>query len=53
LRIRPGTAHIVFHEPVYPANFANREELRQAVRTAIASSLPEWMRNEKPNRNEE
>jgi 1-acyl-sn-glycerol-3-phosphate acyltransferase len=48
LRIHPSTAHIVFHEPVYPANFTNREELLQAVRAAIASSLPEWMRNEKP-----
>jgi 1-acyl-sn-glycerol-3-phosphate acyltransferase len=42
--IRPGTAHIVFHEPVFPANFANREDLMKAVRAAIASGLPEWMR---------
>jgi 1-acyl-sn-glycerol-3-phosphate acyltransferase len=44
LRIRPGTAHIIFHEPVYPANFATREELLQAVRASIASGLPDWMR---------
>jgi len=44
LRIRPGKAYIVFHEPVYPANFASREELLQAVRNSIASGLPEWMR---------
>jgi len=44
LRIRPGTAHIVFHAPVYPGDYANREELLQAVRAAIASGLPEWMR---------
>jgi 1-acyl-sn-glycerol-3-phosphate acyltransferase len=43
-RIRPGTAHIVFHPPIYPANFATREELLTAVREAIASGLPEWMR---------
>jgi 1-acyl-sn-glycerol-3-phosphate acyltransferase len=43
-RIHPGVAHIVFHAPVLPANFATREELSEAVRTAIASSLPEWMR---------
>jgi 1-acyl-sn-glycerol-3-phosphate acyltransferase len=49
MRIHPGTAHIVFHTPVYPANFANREELLQAVRAAIASALPDWMRNEKPD----
>ena len=44
LCIRPGTAHIVFHEPVNPSDYATREELMQAVRTAIASELPEWMR---------
>jgi 1-acyl-sn-glycerol-3-phosphate acyltransferase len=45
LRIRPGTAHIEFHAPVYPRDFATREDLRDAVRAAIASGLPEWMRN--------
>jgi 1-acyl-sn-glycerol-3-phosphate acyltransferase len=44
-RIFPGAAHIVFHPPIYPANFAAREELMEAVRSAIASGLPEWMRN--------
>jgi 1-acyl-sn-glycerol-3-phosphate acyltransferase len=44
LRIRPGTAHIVFHAPLYPANFVNRDDLLQAVRASIASGLPEWMR---------
>jgi 1-acyl-sn-glycerol-3-phosphate acyltransferase len=44
LRIRPATAHIVFHPPVYPNDFATREELLEAVRAAIASGLPEWMR---------
>ncbi len=44
LRIKPGTAHIIFHAPLYPADFANREELLEAVRSAIASGLPEWMR---------
>jgi len=44
LRMKPGTAHIVFHPPLYPADFANREELLKAVRAAIASGLPEWMR---------
>ncbi|MDR3772168.1 MAG: lysophospholipid acyltransferase family protein [Terracidiphilus sp.] len=42
--IKPGTVHFVFHPPLYPANFATREELMQAVRAAIASGLPEWMR---------
>lgn len=44
LRIKPGTAHIVFHAPVFPNDYATREELQEAVRTAIASGLPEWMR---------
>ncbi|HEY1901386.1 MAG TPA: lysophospholipid acyltransferase family protein [Terracidiphilus sp.] len=43
-RIHPGTAHIIFHAPIYPASFATREELLAAVRDAIASGLPEWMR---------
>jgi 1-acyl-sn-glycerol-3-phosphate acyltransferase len=42
--IRPGTAHIVFHEPLFPAEFATRDDLMKAVRAAIASGLPEWMR---------
>ncbi len=45
LRIHPGTARIVFHAPVYPRDFATREDLLDAVRAAIASGLPEWMRN--------
>ncbi|HET6170465.1 MAG TPA: lysophospholipid acyltransferase family protein [Terracidiphilus sp.] len=45
MRICPGTAHIVFHPPVYPRDYANRDELMSAVRTAIASGLPEWMRS--------
>jgi 1-acyl-sn-glycerol-3-phosphate acyltransferase len=42
--IKPGTAHIIFHAPIYPRDYATREELSQAVRTVIASGLPEWMR---------
>jgi 1-acyl-sn-glycerol-3-phosphate acyltransferase len=44
LKIRPGTAHIQFHAPVYPDEFETREALLEAVRSAIASGLPEWMR---------
>jgi 1-acyl-sn-glycerol-3-phosphate acyltransferase len=43
-RIYPGTAHIIFHEPVVPADYPNRDQLAEAVREAIASGLPEWMR---------
>jgi 1-acyl-sn-glycerol-3-phosphate acyltransferase len=42
--IKSGTAQIIFHAPVYPREFATREELLQAVRTAVASGLPESMR---------
>jgi len=44
VRLKPGTAHIIFHAPVNPHDFATREELLEAVRAAIASGLPEWMR---------
>ena len=44
LRMHPGPAYVVFHPPIDPARFATREELTQAVRNAIASGLPEWMR---------
>jgi 1-acyl-sn-glycerol-3-phosphate acyltransferase len=44
LRVNPGTAHIVFHEPLNPSEFAGRDALMSAVRESIASGLPEWMR---------
>ena len=44
LRVRRGTVHITFHTPIDPSGFATREELMSAVRQAIASGLPEWMR---------
>ncbi len=44
LRVRPGTAHITFHPPLHPVEFSTREELLDAMRAAIASGLPEWMR---------
>jgi len=44
LRVKPGTAHIVFHAPIDPKRFAAREDLMAAMREAIASGLPEWMR---------
>ena len=44
LKIRPGVVRVVFHAPVAPALMADRDELLLAVRQAIASGLPEWMR---------
>jgi 1-acyl-sn-glycerol-3-phosphate acyltransferase len=45
-RIHPGVAHIIFHLALDPADYATRDDLSEAVRAAIASGLPEWMRNE-------
>jgi 1-acyl-sn-glycerol-3-phosphate acyltransferase len=44
-RITPGPVRIVFHSPLYPRNFSDRDTLMLAVRAAIASGLPEQMRN--------
>ena len=46
LRITPGIAHVAFHAPLLPQDFATREELLAAVRDAVASALPQWMRAE-------
>jgi 1-acyl-sn-glycerol-3-phosphate acyltransferase len=46
MRITPGTAHVVFHAPLWPRDYATREELMAAVRQSMASSLPEWMRGD-------
>jgi len=46
--IIPGTAHVVFHAPLWPRDFATRDDLMAAVRQTIASSLPEWMRGDEP-----
>lgn len=46
MRVRPGTAHIVFHSALDPHSFASREDLLLAVRASIASALPERMRGD-------
>ena len=38
--LRPGTATVVFHPPLNPAAFADRDALTLAVRDSIASALP-------------
>ena len=40
-RISPGTAKIVFHDPIEPNDFGSRECLMQKVRDAINRGLPE------------
>ena len=44
MRVLPGDVRVVFHAPIYARNFPDREELMMAVRTSIASGLPEHMR---------
>src|SRR5262245_32412589 len=39
--VRSGLATLVFHPPVDPRNYSSREDLMQAVREVINSSLPE------------
>jgi 1-acyl-sn-glycerol-3-phosphate acyltransferase len=39
--MKPGIATLVFHAPVDPANFADRDALMAVVREQIASALPE------------
>jgi 1-acyl-sn-glycerol-3-phosphate acyltransferase len=43
MRLYPGVAHVTFHAPLRPADFATREELMEATRRAIESGLPTWM----------
>lgn len=45
LRLHPGTVRVVFHSAIYPSDAPDKDTLMQAVREAIASGLPEWMRN--------
>lgn len=40
LKIRKGTATVVFHPPISPADCRDREDLMAKVRDAIASALP-------------
>jgi 1-acyl-sn-glycerol-3-phosphate acyltransferase len=44
MRIHPGTACVIFHPPIDPANYATRDALSDAVRAVIAAALPESMR---------
>jgi 1-acyl-sn-glycerol-3-phosphate acyltransferase len=42
--IRPGTATVIFHEPVDPAAYSSQRRLIDAVRERIRSGLPEKYR---------
>ena len=38
--LRPGTATVVFHPPIDPRSYSDRDSLMQAVSDTIASALP-------------
>ncbi len=42
--IKPGTATVIFHPPIVPQDFANRDCLMEKVRAVIESGLPEELR---------
>jgi len=44
-RVKPGTARVIFHPPIFPATMASREDLMAAVRTAVQEGLPQRMRS--------
>jgi 1-acyl-sn-glycerol-3-phosphate acyltransferase len=39
--LRPGTATLIFHPPIEPRQFTDRDAVMMAVRESIASALPE------------
>jgi 1-acyl-sn-glycerol-3-phosphate acyltransferase len=49
LAMKSGRATLIFHPPIDPADFADRDQLMAAVREQIASALPEERRG--PARN--
>jgi len=44
-KMRKGKTTVVFHPPIDPSGFTDREELMAAVRQSIASALPEDRRD--------
>lgn len=38
--LRPGTATVIFHSPIDPGTYSDREGLMRDVRDAVASALP-------------
>ena len=47
--LRPGTATVVFHPPLDPHSYCDRDSLMKAVSGAIASALPPERREPVPN----
>jgi 1-acyl-sn-glycerol-3-phosphate acyltransferase len=43
--VKPGLARLIFHPPIEPQNFGDRDDLMEQVRRAIESGLPEQYRS--------
>ena len=50
--IKPGPVQVIFHDPIEPKDFGNRECLMEKVRLAIESGLPERYRQTVPTHDE-
>jgi hypothetical protein len=44
--IKPGLVKVIFHEPIEPRDFGDRDCLMEKVRAAIESGLPKEYRRE-------
>jgi hypothetical protein len=38
--IKPGLVTVIFHKPIQPAEFGERDQLMEKVRSAINGGLP-------------
>jgi 1-acyl-sn-glycerol-3-phosphate acyltransferase len=43
--IKPGDVNVIFHDPIEPRDFGDREELKAKVREVINSGLPEELQS--------
>jgi len=46
--IKPGKVQVIFHDPIEPKDFIDRDHLMERVRAVIESGLPERHRQENP-----
>ena len=46
--IKPGKVQVIFHDPIEPKDFVDRDHLMERVRAVIESGLPEEFRRENP-----
>ena len=51
--IKPGLVKVIFHPPIQPQDFGDRDCLMEKVRAAIESGLPEELRQSAPAHAEE